>query len=219
MSYDILKQLPGKEAVQFIELSMETCSRTYGSAPCVAAVGTTGTDRCFNTRSTCQSSAAFSGASKVYRFASRRIDNLQGAGESPTFPTLLSVQSAPTILTPGAGLGVRSSVTITIQDHPWTDVWTDPYLALRSYNPDSQGTFWGRFAARNRYYPNRMLKVHTGFLNPDGSYDAANFKVRTYIVSKLVGPNPSGVVTIEGVDHSALRTERRASSRWLVRPR
>ena len=200
MTYDILKKSLGKTAVQFVELYMEGCSRSYGVAPCAAAIGTTGTDRCLNTRFTCQAPAHFNANTKLYRFATTRMDNLQGAGDCPTFPTLLSCDSAPTILTPGQGLGVRSSVSLSIQDHPWTDVWTDPYRSLRAYNPDNQGTFWGKFAARHRYYPNRILKVYSGFLNVDGSYDAANFQVRTYVITKIAGPNPNGVVTIEGVD-------------------
>lgn len=200
MSYDSLKVLPGKEAVQFVELDMESCSLTYGTAPCTAAIGTTGSDRCFNTRFTCQDPTNFTPTTKTYRFASRFISNLQAAGECPTFPTLLSCQSAPTILTPGAGLGVRSSVSISIQDHPWTDVFCDKYRSQRSYDPDNQGTFWGRFVARQRYYPNRTVRVYSGFLKEDGTYDAANFQVRTYIVTKITGPNPSGQVQIEGVD-------------------
>lgn len=214
MTYDSLKVQPGKQAVQFCELDMEACSLTYGSAPCTAAIGTTGSDRCFNTRGTCQDKANFAATTKTYRFSTIRMDNLQGAGECPTFPTLLGVSSQPTVLSPGQGLGVRSSVSLTIQDHPWTDNWTDPYRSLRTYDPDRQGTFWGRLVARQRYYPNRLLRVYSGFLEADGSYDPANFKVRTYILTKITGPNPNGQVTIEGVD--PLRLADGEKSKWPV---
>lgn len=214
MTYDSLKVSLGKQAVQFVELDMEGCSLSYGTAPCTAAIGTTGSDRCFNTRATCQDPANFTPVTKTYRFASARIDNLQTAGDCPTFPTLLSCDSAPTILTPGSGLGVRSSVTLTIQDHPWTDVWTDKYFNLRSYIPDNQGTFWGKFVARHRYYPNRVLRVYTGFLNDDGTYNLANFQTRTYIITKIAGPNPNGVVSIEGVD--PLRLADGEKAKWPI---
>lgn len=214
MTYDSLKVSLGKQAVQIVELYMEGCSLTYGTSPCTASIGVTGSDRCFNTRSTCQDPANFTANSRVYRFASARIDNLQTAGNCPTFPTLLSCDSAPTVLSPGKGLGVRSSVSITIQDHPWTDVWTDKYFNQRSYDPDNQGTFWGRFVARHRFYPNRVVKVYTGFLNDDGTYTLSNFQIRTYIITKIVGPNPNGVVTIEGVD--PLRLADGEKAKWPV---
>lgn len=214
MTYDSLKVSLGKQAVQFVELYMEACSLTYGTAPCTAGIGVTGTDRCFNSRFTCQDPANFAPTTKVFRFASARIDNLQTAGDCPTFPTLLSCDSAPTVLQPGQGLGVRSSVSLTIQDHPWTDVWTDKYFNQRSYIPDNQGTFWGKFVARYRFYPNRMMKIYTGFLNEDGTYDLANFQIRTYIITKIAGPNPSGVVSIEGVD--PLRLADGEKAKWPV---
>ena len=200
MTYDALKVLPGKRAVQIVELHLDRCSLTYGGAPCTAAIGVTGTDRCFNTSTTCQDIAHFASTERVYRFATTRIDGIQAPGDPPTFPTLVSVQSAPTVLTPGQGLGVRSQVSCVIKDHPWTDVGCDKYRTLRSYNPDGRGTFWGRFLTRNKWYQNRTIKIQTGFLNPDGSYDAANFKTRTYIITKISGPNPDGTVTVEGTD-------------------
>lgn len=200
MSYDALAASNGKQAVQIVELYLPKCTRTYGSAPCTAAIGVTGTDRCYNTRATCQDTPNYLSADKVYRFATTRVDGIQAPGDSPTFPSLLSVSTAPTVLTPAQGLGVRSSVTITIADHPWTDAGIDPYLQLRSFDPLLRGTFWGKFVTRNRFYENRRIDVLTGFLNDDGSYDAANFKRRSYIIESVSGPAASGKVTIKAKD-------------------
>lgn len=204
MSYDAQKEKFGKRAVQFVELHLERCGRTYGTAPCTAAIGTTGTKKCFNTFATCQDSANFLSSSTVYRFSTTQLFNStygpQQVGEAPTFPTLMSVNTAPTVLTPGKGLGVRSSVSCVIQDHPWTDAFTDPYRADRLFNPDNQGTFWSKFLARNRYYQNRKLVVYTGFLDDNGDYDPANFKSRTYVITKISGPGANGSVTIEAKD-------------------
>lgn len=190
----------GRQAVQIVELYLPRCTRTYGTAPCTAAVGVTGADRCYNTRATCQDPANFAQADKVYRFATTRVDGIQQAGDAPTFPTLLAVDSAPSVLTPSQGLGVRASVSISILDHPWTDSGIDPYRTLRATDPDGRGTFWGKFVTRNKFYENRRLDVLTGFLNADGSYDAANFKRRTYVISRIAGPSATGTVTIEGKD-------------------
>lgn len=200
MTYADLAAQPGKTAINIVELRLDVCTRVYGTAPCTAAVGVTGADRCYNTRSTCQDPANYAATTKVYRFASARVDGIQAPGDGPTFPTLLSVSSAPTILTPGNGLGVRSSLSVTIQDHPWTDSGIDPYLSLRAFDPDSRGSFLGRFFARNKYYQNRRIDVLTGYLNDDGTYDPANFKRRTYIITKVSGPGVNGTIQIEGKD-------------------
>lgn len=200
MTYDVLSSQHGKQAVQIVELYIDKCSLIYGTAPCTASIPTTGLDKCFNTAATCQDRANYARATKVLRFSTGRVDGIQQPGDGPTFPTLLSVKSAPTVLTPGKGLGVRSSLNVTIADHPWTDAGVDPYLSGRAYDPSSKGTFWGKFLARNKYYENRRIDVLTGFLNEDGSYDAANFKRRTYIITKISGPSSGGSVNIEAKD-------------------
>jgi hypothetical protein len=199
MTYAAQSQKYGKQAVQIVELYLDTCSLTYGVAPCTGAIGVTGTQKCFNTRATCQSAANYARTSKVYRFSTTRVDGIQQPGDGPTFPTLLSVKSAPTVLTPGKGLGIRSSLSISIADHPWTDSGIDKYQGTRGYDADLRGSFWGKFVTRNRYYENRRIDVLTGFLNDDGSYDVANFKRRTYIITKISGPT-GGNVSIEAKD-------------------
>lgn len=190
----------GKTPVQFIELIMPRCTRTYGSAPCTASLGVTGTDRCYNTQATCQDTANFLSSDVTYRFSTVRLDGVQQAGDPPTFPTLQTVKTNPTILTPGKGLGVRSSVSVSIVDHPWTDVACDPYRTQRAFVADNRGTFWGKWVSRNKYYQNRVMRVHTGFLTDAGTYDAANFVVREYVITKISGPGTNGQVTIEGKD-------------------
>lgn len=212
MSYVTEANEFGKTAVQIVELHMSRCTRTYGVAPCVATIGITGSDRCFNTTATCQDRPNLNLTDYVYRFSSQRIDDIQQVGDPPTIPTLLSVKTAPTILTPGKGLGVRSSLSVQIQDHPWTDVDCDPYRTQRSYDPDSQGTYWGRWLKRNRFYENRRIDVLTGFINNDGSYDIANFKKRTYFISKISGPDANGIVTIEAKD--ALKLADGEKAKW-----
>jgi len=190
----------GKALVYIVELPSPRCTRVYGSAPCTAAVGVTGAQLCFNTLSSCQDEPNYAQADVPYRFSTVRLDGLQAAGEPPVIPTIINVDSTTAILQPGKGLGVRSSVSITIQDHPWSDSGCDPYLSTRAYQPDAQGTFWGKWLARNKFWANRRLVIRTGFLNPDGSYDAANFRSRSYIVSDITGPDQNGVVTINGKD-------------------
>jgi hypothetical protein len=190
----------GKALVYLVEISSPKCTRAYGVAPCTAALGVTGSQKCFNTMASCQDPANFAQTEVPYRFSSVRLDALQAPGDAPTMPTVLSLQSTTAVLTPGKGLGVRSSVEITIQDHPWGDVGADPYLSTRPYNPETRGTFWGKWLARNRYWANRKLTVRTGYLTNDGLYDAANFRTRSYVITEISGPDANGIVRITGKD-------------------
>lgn len=198
MPYSTQKQEFGNVPVYIMELDLDTCSLTYGTLPCTAS-GAAGSE-CYNTFGTCQDTGNFTKATKTYRFSSVRIDDLQAAGDVPTIPSLTNVQTAPTILTPGKGFGVRSTCTVSLTDHPFNDRMVDDYVDNRSYNPETQGTFWGKLIARNQYYENRVMRIKTGYLAADGSYDASNFVTRTYFIDTIKGPDKSGKVTVTGKD-------------------
>lgn len=201
MTYEAQAQKFGKTPYQYVDITMEYCNRIYGVSVCTAAVGVTGPFKCFNTRRTCQVPAAFQVTTKRYRFTTGYTPDIfpGGASYCPPIPSLLSVKTAPTILTPGQGLGVRSSVSITLQDHPWGDSGVDRYRSDRAYVIEDSGTFWGKFLARNSYYLNRQIDVYTGFLEDDGTI-GTSFKKRTYFITKINGPTVSGIVTIEAAD-------------------
>jgi len=204
MSYDVLKKSMGKQFIVIVELYIDSCVNTYGVAPCTASIPGTGSQKCFNTLSSCQDTAHYDRGDeadrKIFRFATTRVDGIQQEGDSPTFPTLRSVDTAPTKLEPGKGFGIRSSVVMSIMDHPWTDIGTDPYVRDRTYSPDSQGSFWGKWLARNPNYEGRRVDVLTGYLTEAGAYIPSNFRRRTYQLNKINGPDPDGVVSIEAKD-------------------
>jgi len=200
VTYDVQKKTMGKEFVVIVELHIDTCSQVYGTAPCTAAVPTTGAQKCFNTLKTCQDLTNYTLTTRVYRFATTYVQGIQAAGDSPTFPTVRSVDTAPTKLSPGKGLGIRSSVVVQLDDHPWTDVGVDPYFRDRAYVADNQGSFWGKFLARNPNYEGRRIDILTGYFADDGSYVASNFKRRTYLLNKISGPDTDGRVSIEAKD-------------------
>ncbi len=51
----------GRKPVYIVEMDLDFCTRTYGVSPCTAAIGVTGTAKCFQTRKTCQDAANYSG--------------------------------------------------------------------------------------------------------------------------------------------------------------
>jgi hypothetical protein len=201
LTYAAQKIKFGKEPVTILELEMDLCPLVWSVGSCTAS-GSAG-DECFNTAASCQLTDIYASqtkTTKTYRFSSFRLDGLQADGEMPTFPTIQNVSTAPTELNPSKGLGIRSTCSITLTDHPWTDIGIDPYLSNRTYTPDDQGTFWGKFMARNSYYEGRKMTVKTGYLADDGTYDANNFISRTFFIDTITGPSKDGKVVIKGKD-------------------
>jgi hypothetical protein len=189
----------GKQVCQIVELDLDFCTLTYATAPCEAVLGTTGPDRCFNTRKTCQDAANYDPAAKTYRFCDLMVND---PALQPYIPSLLSVSTAPSRIDPSHGVGLRASVSCAFQDHPLSDLTfgADKYARLRSYDSATRGTFWSKLLARNPYYQGRPMRVRTGYLTEAGRYDPANFETRLYIIERIEGPDSRGRVRVTGKD-------------------
>jgi hypothetical protein len=89
----------------------------------------------------------------------------------------------------GSSLGTRASLTIIFRDHPHSDTGPggDKYLASRSYDPFSQGTFWGKFRARQPFLRGQALRWITGTGRPD---DLADMETRHFIIDRPTGRRP-----------------------------
>jgi len=219
MSYDVVKKQLGHEPVYIVELEIDYCSNTFGVAPCQAA-SAPGLE-CFNTFQTCLDKGNFDATNlgpnptdpitkRKYRFASSRVASaMQEAGDPVVFPTLMSIETTPTRLEPNRGFGMRSTCVVKLKDSPWTDVSIDPYVSTRNYVPDDNGTFWGKWLARNPFYESRRINVYTGYLDENDQFDISNFIKRSYILHKIDGPSPSGDVSITAKDPLKLADEER----------
>lgn len=214
MSYDALKKRSGREAITIVEMDLDRCVNTYGTAPCTAAIGVTGAAKCYNTRITCQDSAHYDPLPRTLRFCTPceplpllMDPDSPGAGFVPLIPSVRDVGLAPATIDPSGGLGARSSVSVTIQDHPHHDRGIDPYLPDRAAPPT--GTFWGRFRARNPYYLGRPLRISTGYVTRP-TLDLENFVTRYYVIESIAGPDASGKVTIKAKDPLKLADDDRA---------
>lgn len=184
-----------RQAIRYVELDVPVCANTYGVAPCTASVPTTGADKCFNCVSTCQDSANYSDTTETVRFA-------EATGFNPddieAHPIIESVSFTPGRISLGQDLGQRSSVSVTFRDYQHSDAGPglDPYHASRSYDPYAQGTFWGRWKARQPYIKGSELRLLTGFVG-----DAlADMEIRTFIVESFNGPGMDGRYTITAKD-------------------
>lgn len=194
---------PGREPFTVVTIEQDLCSRTYSIAPCVAALGVTGTDKCFNTRPTCQDPDNYDVSANPLELVFGKpnsgitfIDSLR------VFPSLVTVTTSPTRVNVGGrklregSLGKRSTVVAILQDLPSSDLSVDPYVDERTYDPLERSTFWAKFLARNKFFIGRPMKVIEGYVGDD----PANFRRRNYIIDKIEGPDSSGRVTIRGSD-------------------
>ncbi len=189
VSFDSLRVQVGRRPINVVELELDFCGRTYGVSPCTAAVGTTGSQKCFNTFKTCQDAPNYQKTAKVYKFTEE--SSYLPVGET-IFPCITDIDIAPTQLKPD-GLAVSASATITLKDFPHHDRGIDPYTADRSYNPSEQGTFFSKLRARNPYMVNRVVRVSSGYIDANRVIFT---RTRTYFIDRMEGPDASGRVRL-----------------------
>ena len=194
--YQITQQLFGRQPFSFVELDLDFCANTFGVAPCTATGS--GDAKCFNTFISCQDQTNFSNTVKTYRFCST------SGGKVPVgldaIPCLVGINITPAVIDAGKGLGLRASCEITLRDFPHSDIRIDPYVDGRTYIPINQGSFFGKFKARNPYYNGRVMRVYSGYLEDDGSFNISNFEKRTYFLDGFDGIDANGIVKITAKD-------------------
>lgn len=197
------------KALTFIEIDVDYCSLTYGTAPCTAVLGTTGADRCYNTIATCQARAAFANAPVTLRFG---VDG-QALAESgiEALPYLLGFDYTPPTISLGQDLGTRASISANFMDrpHPDTGAGFDKYLSLRAYDdPFNRGTFFGRFATRQKYLKGRPLRLVQGYVGQD----IVDMEVRHFLIESFTGPDRQGNYSIIAKDALKLADGDRAQA-------
>lgn len=193
--------------VDIIEIDVPLCQHDYGASPCTAAIGVTGAFKCYRTLGTCQDEDNYlAGTALTWRFA-RAADYLRESGIE-AIPSLVDVSYRPSTIKPGEGLGERATLTVTFRDHHWADTGEnlDPYLEERSFDPYRQGTFWGKWRARQPYMEGQLLRWKQGRVG-----DAlGDFITRHFVVERFEGPGLDGRYTITARDALQLLFDDRA---------
>lgn len=189
MTFAMERDKLGRRPITIVELDLDYCANVYGSAPCTAAVGTTGTQKCFNCFKTCQDQDNFVKSTKTYTFCSETDYRPIGV---TMFPCVKGVDIAPTQLDP-KGLSVNASVTVSLADFSHHDRGIDPYVGERDYDPE--GTFFGKLRARNPFMVNRVMRVKTGYIDENREVFTES---RTYFIDRMEGPDPNGAVKLIG---------------------
>lgn len=183
------------ELLTYVELDVPVCTRTYGVAPCTAAVGVTGDAKCYNTRATCQDRANLSETEVTLRFA---VETAALPASIDAISCIREIEFSPAAISLGEKLGQRASLTVTLGDmqHSDTGPAGDPYIADRDYTPWDQGTFWGKFRARHRYLRGRALRLVTG----EVGQTLAEMDTRHYLIESTDGPTIDGTFRIIAKD-------------------
>lgn len=214
--------MANREPIQYVEIDVDYCSLTYGTAPCTAILGTTGAKKCFNTFATCQDKTNFTRVTKTLKFINNRSNLprdliaypvLKDNGISAFSSTVNIAGSNPRM----AAFGRRATVTVALQDFVDDDVWFDKYQLQRisgvaqhsgiGYDPATVGTFFTRLKARWPYYAGRPLRVVDGYV--DGGVITIT-KTRNFIITDMSGPDSGGGVTFEAKDVLALADDKKA---------
>jgi len=187
-----------KQPLTMVRLRQPSCSRVFGTAPCLA----TG-EKCWNTDITCKFRTALSLTNEVvFDFVLNErhawIDTPGAYQPALAIPALASPpRTAPTELNVADGdrdaspLGLRAVVNLAFVDFPYNDLLTDPYLSSRSYDPMALGTFWGKWLRRNPFHIGYQVEVYEGYL---GDALAAMIK-RVYFIERIDRTNDQVGIT------------------------
>jgi hypothetical protein len=208
-----------RKPMTLVEIDLPYCTRTYGTAPCTAALSALDPVKCFNSRFTCQDPANYDAGTITLTFCT----NEDGIPDAPgVFPALRSVSSRPGEINLSGfdprsnALGVRARVTVTLQDFTSNDTYLDKYQAERvtgaalfsgvGYDPLKRGRFLARLMQRFPYYLGLPLRVRRGYVGDD----PASMPTENYVVSEVTGPNAAGVLTITAKDILDLADNKKA---------
>jgi len=197
MTFAQKSQLIHRQTIQIFEIDLDVCANVYGNTPCNATfigVNPTGTEECFNMWSGCQDRDNYVKTINTIRFSTDRV---QPPTNLECLPFLNSVSTIPTRLDIGRSIGTQATRNLTLQNPPYHDriFNIDPYATTRAV-PSEQATFFGKLIGRKKYFEGRTVRVLTGFLEDDGTYDPSNFRTTQYTIKKMsMGSN--GMVTIQ----------------------
>ena len=210
------------ERQTFVEIDLPVCSLVYGESPCTAVlnggdpddfgIAANNTRKCYNTRSTCQDLPNIHEQDKVLRLAVATLNLDPGI---QAIPSIVDVSYTPPRINLAQGLGERSVVKITAQDHPFPDTGPagDKYLDDRDFDAFGLGTFWGKFRTRYPFMRGRTLRWKTGIVGTT----IDNMETREFVIDRIDGPDVSGRVVITAKDPVSFLDDQRSLTPRLSR--
>lgn len=179
------------KSLTYIEIDIPFCDLSYGVAPCTASGG----PKCFNSKKTCQDAENFTPGTVTLRFTK---DVLYRPDSIDAIPNIVSLNFNPATISLGENLGTRAVLNVSFADHPHSDAGAgyDKYVDDRDYNPFEQGTYWGKFRARQPYLRGCALRWITGFVGQT----LGQMEVRHFLIESSDGPTPDGKFSLVAKD-------------------
>lgn len=214
--------MANREPIQLVEIDIDYCSLTYGTAPCTASLSSTAPNKCFNTYATCQVKPVFDKTVKTIKFVNNRQNLPKGLNAYPCLEERGITAFSSTVNIAGSdprlgAFGRRGTVSVKLKDFVSDDVGIDKYQTQRlsgaaqfstvGYNPVDRGTFFTKLKARFPFYAGRPLRVIDGYVDNGTLVDT---QTRYFIITNIVGPDNQGNVEIEGKDILALADDKKA---------
>lgn len=218
----------GRRPFEAVIVKRDTCSLTYGTSPCAAALGITGDNKCHNTINTCQDADNYIRATHADLFCSP--DNMDIAADQlgltadAYYPFLKSTSHSPATINPGGGdrgsspLGTRATLNVTLMDAASDDYQQDKYFDERisgaaqssgvGYNPDEHSTFFAKYLARNQYLYARSIIWITGYIDEDGAI--IDDLYRRFVIKSTSLVDSGGTVRIQCQDPLMLTNIKKA---------
>lgn len=183
------------KSITLIEIDIETCSNDYGVSPCTATIDSENPDKCFNCRKTCQDIDNFTQQFTTLTFAEPTSYLPE---KFNAIPCIDSISFRPSTVSLGKDLGQRAKLSVTMKDHKHNDVGEgfDPYYNERTYDTYEQGSFFGKFRARQPFIRGKNIRLKRGFVGDE----LADFKTWHFVIDSFDGPTPRGTFNITGKD-------------------
>lgn len=168
--------------------------------------------KCFNSLGTCSDRTNFADDPVTLRFAKPTAD-LPHDDIEVVEACIESVEYSPAIISLGEDLGQRASIKVTLRDFPHPDNGDgfDKYPTHRDYDAYRQGTFWGRFRARNPFLRGRALRFIRGYLGQA----LADMETHHFVIESFDGPGLDGRFTVVAKDVLKLADGDRAQAPLL----
>ena len=212
--------MSSREPFEMVEIDVERCSLTFGTAPCTAALGGRTLRKCYQTKRTCGDRPNFTlGAPLTLRFAKpgRLPKGVQ------VFPALEGVRAQTgTVNIAGSdprmgALGKRGMLAFDLRDFAWHDRDFDRYQSERitgaaqidelGYDPATRGTQLAKIKARWPNYSGAAVRYIVGYIDGGQIVDA---QTRHYVLTAFDGPDDQGRYSCEAMDILDLVSEKRA---------
>lgn len=189
-----------RQSLVYSELDVPRCALRYGQTTgegtCPAVKGVDSEQECWNTRATCPVPLSFVDTTVTIRYGQ---SSAYRPKDIDCMPSLLSAEISPGTIKPGESLGERSTLTVVFQDGPHPDTGLgqyDFYRSERDYDPVAQGSYWGKFRARQQYLRGLPHRIKLGYVGQE----FADFESRSFFLESFEGPTLTGTFTIQSKD-------------------